>query len=348
MPDAPAAPKSALITGVAGQDGTLLARHLKRLGYEVHGTVRHQVGDNLAYLPGVRLHQHDVRDRAAFARLLTAIRPTEIYNLAGFTSVAASWEHAQTVSEVNGLAVLCMLDEIVRFRTHEGWAPRFYQASSSEMFGLAQVQPQNEDTAHHPRSPYAAAKSFAHHITVNYRESYGLFATSGILYNHESPLRPVQFVTRKVTQAAARIALGLDDHMTIGNVDVRRDWGAAVDYVAAMHRALAADAPGDFVIATGTTHSVRDLIDVAFAAAGVADPGRYLRPDPSLMRPAEVVELRGDSSRARDALGWLPTEDFESTIKTMVRADLLRIAAGRAPSLEALLTGSPIAEVAAQ
>ena len=321
----------ALITGVTGQDGVYLSRHLLAEGYRVVGTASPggaSIQAMAPYLVGVEVRELDVIDRQGFASMLEDCRPTEIYNLAAFSSVGASWGSAELVGEVNGMAVLRILEELVRYRERHGKVARFYQASTSEVFGAADQQPQNENTPHHPRSPYAAAKSFAHHLTVNYRESYGLFACSGLLYNHESPLRGGQFVTRKITRGVAEIALGLRESLTLGNLDVRRDWGAAEDYVRSMRLMLAQDEPSDFIIASGVCRSLSELLSVAFAAAGLGDGMQYVRQDPKLMRPADVAELRGDSTKAREGIGWAPTVTFEAVIEHMVHADMARLTSG--------------------
>lgn len=321
--------RTALVTGVAGQDGIYLARHLVALGYRVVGTTRPGANDvRRVYLDGVDVVALDQRDRAGFGGLLESFRPHEVYNLAGFTSVGASWKHAETVAETNGLAVLRMLEELVAYADRHGAAPRFFQPSSSEMFGVSDQQPQTEGTPHHPRSPYAATKSFAHHLTVNYRESYGLFTATGTLYNHESPLRGSQFVTRKISRAVAEIALGRRDELTLGNLDVRRDWGFAADYARAMHLMLQLDAPQDFIIATGTSRQLGELLELAFAAVGISDPTRHVRQDPALMRPADVVDLYGDPTKAREQLAWEPTLGFEEIIEHMVRTDMERLRSG--------------------
>ena len=323
--------RTALVTGVTGQDGVYLARHLLHLGYRVAGTTLPGSPSSTGmacYLPGVEIHELDVRDREGFAGVLADLRPTEVYNLAGFTSVGASWDHAELVGETNGMAVLRILEELLRYRESHGEAPKYYQASTSEMFGFADEQPQTEATPHHPRSPYAATKSFAHYLTVNYRESYGLFACSGMLYNHESPLRGHQFVTRKISRGVAEIALGRRESITLGNLDVRRDWGAAQDYVRSMHLMLAQPEPSDYLISTGVSRSLSDLLDVAFDAAGLGAAGPYLQQDPELMRPADVPELRGDSTKAREQLGWEPTVSFDEVIAHMVRTDIERLTSG--------------------
>ena len=322
---------TALITGVGGQDGIYLARHLLGLGYRVVGTVRpggRTLAERGIYLEDVETHEIDLRDRPSLSALLDSCRPREIYNLAGFTSVGASWGHAELVAETNGLAVLRVLEELLAYRERHGTAPRYFQPSSSEMFGTSDHQPQSEGTAHHPRSPYAATKSFAHHLTVNYRESYDLFTCTGTLYNHESPLRGPQFVTRKITRGVAEIALGRRDTLTLGNLDIRRDWGSADDYARSMHLMLQQDAPQDFIIATGCSRPLAAVLDVAFAAIGVDDPDRHVTQDPALIRPADVIDLRGDPTKAREQLGWEPTHSFEDVIEHMVRVDVERLSSG--------------------
>ncbi|GAW51922.1 MULTISPECIES: GDP-mannose 4,6-dehydratase [unclassified Nocardioides] len=321
---------TALITGVAGQDGVYLARHLVDLGYRVVGTVRPTRGaaDRTGYLADVDVVELDQLDSEGFASTLEDVRPDEIYNLAGFTSVGASWGHAEVVAETNGMAVLRILEELIRYRDRHGAAPRYFQPSSSEMFGVTDQQPQTEGTPHHPRSPYAATKSFAHHLTVNYRESYELFTTTGTLYNHESPLRGPQFVTRKITRSVAEIALGLRTTLSLGNLDVRRDWGFAADYARAMHLMLQLDEPQDFIIATGQSRPLSEVLRVAFDAIGISDPGAHVHQDPALMRPADVVDLYGDPTKAREQLGWEPTLDFEAVIEHMVRIDVERLRSG--------------------
>lgn len=322
--------RSALITGICGQDGIYLARHLLAHGYRVVGTVRPGGATSLAaaYLSEVDVRELDQRDGAGLVALLDDVRPDEIYNLAGFTSVGASWGQAEVVAETNAMSVLRTLEALVSYRDRHGAAPRYFQPSSSEMFGTADQQPQTENTPHHPRSPYAASKSFAHHLTVNYRESYGLFTTTGTLYNHESPLRGPAFVTRKISRSVAEIALGRRESMTLGNLDVCRDWGFAGDYVRSMHQMMTLDEPSDFIIATGESRPLSYLLEVAFTAAGLGDPAPYVERDPALMRPADIVDLFGDPTKAREQLGWEPTVTFEQVIQHMVLTDIRRLESG--------------------
>jgi GDPmannose 4,6-dehydratase len=318
--------RRALITGVTGQDGSYLAEFLTGRGYQVYGLVRGQNNPRVPAVtravPSIRLVDGDLRDLPSLISAMEVAQPDEVYNLGAMSFVGLSWRQAELTSEITGMGVLRML-EAVRIHTRDDPGRiRFYQASSSEMFGKAREVPQRETTAFHPRSPYGVAKAFGHYLTVNYRESYGAFACSGILFNHESPRRGREFVTRKVTRGAARIALGLQRTLTLGNLDVRRDWGFAGDYVEAMWRMLQQDEPSDYVIATGETHSVRELLDIAFQRVGIARWQRHVRQDPRLFRPADVDALIGDASRARDRLGWRPRGDFRSLIEMMVDADL--------------------------
>ena len=315
--------RRALITGVTGQDGSYLAEFLLERGYEVHGMVRRSSSENferIAHL-GERLvlHQGDLLDQLSLLRLLERIEPSEVYNLAAMSFVPTSWEQPLLTAEYTALGVTRMLEAIRQVNPQV----RFYQASSSEMFGRVVREPQDEDTPFWPRSPYGVAKVYGHWITVNYRESYGLFAVSGILFNHESPRRGREFVTRKVTDAAARIKLGLARSLRLGNLDAQRDWGFAGDYVRAMWLMLQNEQPRDYVIATGEKHSVRELVDLAFARVGL-DPAEYVETDPALLRPAEVEHLRGDASRARRELGWEPQVGFAELVEMMVDADLER------------------------
>jgi len=315
---------TALITGITGQDGAYLAEFLLAKGYEVHGMVRRSSSENferIAHLAGrVTLHQADLLDQLSIVNLLREVRPQEVYNLAAQSFVPTSWLQPLLTGEFTALGVTRVL-EAIRLVDPQ---IRFYQASSSEMFGKVQQEPQNERTPFWPRSPYGVAKVYGHWITVNYRESYGLFACSGILFNHESPLRGKEFVSRKVTDAAARIKLGVQQELRLGNLDALRDWGFAGDYVEAMWLMLQQDEPDDYVIATGVKHSVRELVEIAFARAGL-DPKQHVRTDPALLRPAEVNHLCGDSSKAREELGWKPKVSFRELIEMMVDADLARV-----------------------
>jgi len=318
----------ALITGITGQDGSYLAEFLLEKGYEVHGIVRRSSVDRydrIAHLTDrVSLHQADLLDQLSLLRVLERVRPAELYNLAAQSFVPTSWDQPLLTGEFTALGVTRVLEAVRAVDP----GIRFYQASSSEMFGKVRETPQNEDTPFYPRSPYGVAKVYGHFITVNYRESYDLFAVSGILFNHESPRRGLEFVTRKVTWNAARIHLGLADRLLMGNLGARRDWGFAGDYVAAMWRMLQQDRPEDFVIGTGVMHSVGDLLDIAFDEIG-REWRDYVVEDPTLMRPAEVERLCADPSKARERLGWEPTVDFESLIRMMVRADIERLESGR-------------------
>jgi len=315
---------TALITGVGGQDGVLLARHLLAMGYSVVGTRRPGSPNPLApYLGGITVAEHDLMDSAGFADLVRQFQPDEVYNLAGFSSVGRSWDDPTLVQAVNASAVEHMLDTIST-STHP---PRFFQASSSEVFGVAPVNPQDEDTPHRPDNPYAESKSRAHAATIAARDA-GVFACVGILYNHESPLRDSHFVTRKITRAAAEIAAGRRDVLELGNLEIARDWGAAREYVVAMHAAVRHDEPGDYVIATGGTHTLRELVDAAFTAAGVNDGWSHVRQDPQLMRQSDALARVGDPSRARRVLGWEATVTFGELVQEMVDVDRRRVASG--------------------
>jgi GDPmannose 4,6-dehydratase len=270
----------------------------------------------------VHLLDGDLRDLPSLIRAMETARPDEVYNLGAMSFVGLSWRQAEVTSEITGLGVLRILEAIRIYTRNDMSRIRFYQASSSEMFGKVREVPQNENTAFHPRSPYGAAKAFGHYITVNFRESYGAHACSGILFNHESPRRGHEFVTRKVTRGAARIALGLHQQLPLGNLESRRDWGFAGDYVEAMWLMLQEEQPDDYVIATGETHSIRDLLDIAFNRVGITDWTRYVVQDTRLFRPADVDFLVGDSARARTRLGWKPRVDFRTLVEMMVDADL--------------------------
>ena len=317
---------TALITGITGQDGLYLAELLLSKGYDVHGLIRGQNNPKLdlvrRLLPDVRLHTGDLTDMASLIRALRDSNPDEVYNLGAVSFVAYSWENAALTTDVTAKGVLNMLEAV---RLHAGDDPtriRFYQASSSEMFGKVQEVPQRETTLLWPRSPYGVAKVFGHYMTINYRESYGMHASSGILFNHESPRRGPEFVTRKISEAVARIKLGLQDHIVLGNLDAERDWGFAGDYVEAMWLMLQQEKADDYVVATGETHSIRDFLDAAFGHIGIDDWSGYVRQDERFMRPAEVDQLIGDASKAHDVLGWKPKVSFEELVAMMVDADL--------------------------
>ncbi|MDH3212117.1 MAG: GDP-mannose 4,6-dehydratase [Myxococcales bacterium] len=311
----------ALITGVTGQDGSYLAEFLLEKGYEVHGMVRRsstETFERIAHLRArLRLHQADLLDQSSLVSLLRDVEPVEVYNLAAQSFVPTSWVQPSLTGEFTALGVTRMLDAVRLVDP----AIRFYQASSSEMFGKTREVPQNEATPFHPRSPYAVAKAYGHWITVNYRESYGLFGVSGILFNHESPRRGREFVTRKVTEAAARIKLGLADELRLGNVEAKRDWGYAPEYVDAMWRMLQTSEASDYVIGTGVHHTVRQCVEFAFGHVGL-DPDDFVRSDSALIRPAEVDSLLADASKAREGLGWTAHTSFEELIRIMVEADL--------------------------
>jgi GDPmannose 4,6-dehydratase len=315
-------PKSALITGITGQDGSYLAELLLERGYEVHGMVRRASTEKFDRIEHLRdritLHQGDLLDQRSMVDTLRAAKPDEVYNLAAMSFVAVSWLQPTLTAEFTGVGVTRML-EAVREACPE---TRFYQASSSEMFGKVLEVPQTESTPFYPRSPYGVAKAYGHFITVNYRESYDLFACSGILFNHESPRRGLEFVTRKITWHAAAIKHGLRDHVALGNMDAERDWGYAKDYVEAMYLMLQQDTPEDFVIATNKTNSVRECVEIAFDEAGLRDPESYVRIDPAFLRPAEVDQLIGSPAKAKERLGWEPQTSFEELIRLMTRADL--------------------------
>jgi GDPmannose 4,6-dehydratase len=316
----------ALITGITGQDGLYLAELLLAKGYDVHAIIRGQNNPKRELvekiLPDVVLHTGDLTDLSSLMRAMRDARPDEVYNLGAVSFVAYSWENAQVTSDVTGLGVLNMLEAVRLYAGDDAGRVRFYQASSSEMFGKVQAVPQSETTLLWPRSPYGVAKVYGHYMTINYRESYGMHASSGILFNHESPRRGPEFVTRKVSMAVARIKLGLQEHVTMGNLDAQRDWGFAGDYVEAMWLMLQQPAADDYVIATGETHSIRDLLDAAFTHVGIDDWEHLVRQDPRFMRPAEVDMLIGDATKARTVLGWKPTVAFPDLVAMMVDSDL--------------------------
>jgi len=320
--------KRAVITGITGQDGSYLAELLLEKGYEVTGIVRRSSAPNLwrieHLLDRIELRPGDLLDQLSLMKVLAEVRPHELYNLAAMSFVPASWDQPMLTGEFNAQGVTRLLEAIRQVDPEI----RLYQASSSEMYGKVREVPQTELTPFYPRSPYGVSKVFAHYITVNYRESYNLFAVSGILFNHESPRRGLEFVTRKVTDGVARVKLGLAESLALGNLDAQRDWGFSGDYVRAMWLMLQQNQPDDYVIATGESHSVRELVEVAFHHAGL-DWKRHVRLDPKFLRPAEVDHLIGNASKARAALGWRPEVDFAGLVRMMVDADLARLA--RAP-----------------
>ncbi|MBX3090961.1 MAG: GDP-mannose 4,6-dehydratase [Cryobacterium sp.] len=318
----------ALITGVTGQDGYYLSKLLLEKGYEVYGLVRGQNNPKIDFireeLPDVTILTGDLLDVSSLLRALGKANPDEFYNLGAISFVAYSWENASLTSDVTGKGVLNALEAV---RLHSGddlRKVRFYQASSSEMFGKVQQVPQSEMTLLWPRSPYGVAKVFGHYMTINYRESYGMHASSGILFNHESPMRGPEFVTRKITMAVARIALGKQKRLALGNLDAQRDWGFAGDYVDAMWRMVQQPEADDYVVSTGHTHSVRSFLDVAFNHAGISNWDKHVYQDPDFFRPAEVDLLVGDASKAKEVLGWEPKVSFEDLVRMMVDSDLER------------------------
>lgn len=314
----------ALITGITGQDGAYLAEFLLGKGYEVHGMVRRASTGSFERLAKIQhklhLHQADLLDQLSIVTLLKTVQPQEVYNLAAQTFVPTSFVQPMLTAEFTALGVTRVLEAIRLVDP----TIRFYQASSSEMFGRVREEPQTENTPFWPRSPYGVAKAYGHWITVNYRESYNIFAVSGILFNHESPLRGIEFVSRKVTDGVARIKLGVQDKLRMGNLDAQRDWGFAGDYVEAMWLMLAQKEPEDFVIATGIKHSVRELVEKAFAHVGLHWQD-HIEVDPALMRPADVSTLCGDASKAHKQLGWRPRVSFDELVAMMVDADLERV-----------------------
>ena len=320
-------PQKALITGITGQDGSYLAELLLEKGYEVHGLVRRSSSFNTWRIDHVRdrlaLHYGDLVDQNSLARTLEAIEPQEVYNLAAQSHVKVSFEMPEYTTDVTGLGVLRLLDAVREL----GLPTRVYQAGSSEMYGLVQETPQTERTPFHPRSPYGISKVFGHWMAVNYREGYGLNVSNGILFNHESPRRGENFVTRKITMAVAAIKQGKSKELRLGNLDAKRDWGYAKDYVEAMWLMLQQPKPDDYVVATGETHSVRDFLEEAFACVGLAWKD-FVKVDPKYFRPAEVDVLLGDSTKARRVLGWKPKVSFKELVRLMVEADL---AGGGAP-----------------
>jgi len=313
--------KKALITGITGQDGSYLSEFLLDKGYEVYGMVRRASLDRFDRIDHIkdRIHlvQGDLTDQSSLDEAVKEIKPEEIYNLAAQSFVPTSWNQPTLTGEVTGMGTTRLLEAVRKIKPDA----RFYQASSSEMFGKVREVPQTELTPFHPRSPYGVAKVYGHFITVNYRESYNIFACSGILFNHESPRRGLEFVTRKITHGVARIKMGLANELRLGNLDAKRDWGFAGDYVEAMWLMLQQSEPDDYVVATGETHSVREFVELAFGAAGL-DWKKYVVLDPKFLRPAEVELLVGDPAKAKKKLGWAPKVSFQELIKMMVDADI--------------------------
>ena len=321
--------KIAFITGMTGQDGPYLAKFLLEKGYKVYGLVKRYSNpnlDNIKFLnieDDIELITGDITDDCSINHLIRSIKPSEFYNLAAQSFVGSSWDLNKVTTEVNAIGVLNILNAI-RMHSPE---TKFYQASTSEMFGNSHIDGiQNENTPFKPRSPYGVAKLYAHWITINFRESYSLYASSGILFNHESPIRGIEFVTRKVTDGVARIKLGIKNNITLGNLDAKRDWGFAGDFVEAMWLMLQQDNPDDYVIATGKQHSIRELLDISFNHVGITDWKQYVESDPRFKRPAELHSLNGDMSRAKEKLNWKQKTSFEDMIKMMVDADLKRLA----------------------
>ncbi|MFA6096743.1 MAG: GDP-mannose 4,6-dehydratase [Candidatus Paceibacterota bacterium] len=324
--------KTALITGILGQDGGYLAKLLLEKDYKVYGLIRRYTNpnfENLEYLgiaDKIEYVSADMTDEASLLNVIKNIAPDEVYNLAAQSFVGASWDQAKLTTEVNAMGVLFILNAIRYFSP----MTRFYQASTSEMFGNASENGiQTEETPFHPRSPYAISKLYAHWMTVNFKESYGMFCASGILFNHESPIRGKEFVTRKITDGVARIKLGLTDEIRLGNLESKRDWGFAGDYVEAMWLMLQQEKPDNYLISTGETHSIKDFLDIAFERVGINDWKKYVKLDPRFKRPAELFELKGKSDKARKVLGWFPKVKFEELVQMMVDADLKRLGNGK-------------------
>jgi GDPmannose 4,6-dehydratase len=328
------APKTALITGITGQDGSYLAEFLLGKGYQVCGIVRRSSTENFQRIEHLRdrlhLYQADLLDQTSLGRVLDQVRPDEVYNLAAMSFVPTSWKQPVLTAEFTAVGVTRLLDAL----RHICPQARFYQASSSEMFGKVREVPQNESTPFYPRSPYGVAKVYGHYITVNYRESYGVFGCSGILFNHESPRRGLEFVTRKISHGVAMIKLGLAKDLRLGNLQAKRDWGFAGDYIRAMWLMLQQDQPDDYVVGTGQTHSVEDFVRIAFDHVGL-DWRRHVVIDPQFYRPAEVDLLLADPSKANKQLGWHPEVTFEQLVKTMVDADILELSQHTRPAARA-------------
>jgi GDPmannose 4,6-dehydratase len=316
----------ALITGITGQDGRYLAQLLAGKGYDVFGMVRGQANPKAQMVqdetPELELVEGDLQDLSSLIAVVEQVQPDEVYNLGAISFVALSFRQPELTADITGLGVLRMLEAIRVVGGAANNKIRFYQASSSEMFGKVRETPQTERTPFHPRSPYGAAKVFGHYITLNYRESYNLFACSGICFNHESPRRGLEFVSRKITNGVARIKLGLQDKLSLGNMDAARDWGFAGDFAEAMWLMLQREEPDDYVIATGETHTVKELLDIAFRAVGIPEWQHLVESDPRFFRPAEVDILTGDATKARETLGWYPRTTFPELVESMVLSDL--------------------------
>lgn len=337
---------TAIVTGVAGQDGMYLARDLLARGWRVVGTTR--PGSTSPermrpYLGGVEIVEADLRDTARFAELVEACRPDAVFNLAGFSSVGRSWGDPALVLETNTTVVASMVETLMRHRDATGRDVRFFEASSAEVFGSRVSGALDEETPHRPRTPYAVAKSATHHLLISYREKYDLFACNGILFNHESPFRGQQFVAGKIARAAAEAACGLSPRVTLGDLDVHRDWGAAVDIVEGIRLSLAHERPMDYVLATGGTHTLRDMIEVAFSSVGIDDPAPYLHLEPGMWPATQADALLGDASRARVELGWTARRSFAELVGDMVRVDLARLRSGVEEDVEYLVqSGLPL------
>ena len=319
--------KTAFVTGIMGQDGAYLAKLLLEKDYKVYGLLKRYTNPNfsnleyLGILNDIDIVNGDLTDEGSLLSIVKSIRPDEVYNLAAQSFVGSSWEQSKLTTDVNSLGVLYLLNALKHFSP----TSKFYQASTSEMFGNSHNNGvQSDDTPFKPRSPYAIAKLYSHWMTINFRESYNMFTCSGILFNHESPIRGKEFVTRKITDGVARIKAGLDTHISLGNTDSKRDWGFAGDYVEAMYLMLQQDTPKDYIIATGETHSIGEVLDIAFQTAGITDWKEYIKIDPRFKRPAELFHLHGDASRARTELGWAPKTSFADLIKIMTEEDLKR------------------------
>lgn len=320
--------KTALITGILGQDGPYLAKLLLEKDYKVYGLIRRYTNPNFSNLDylgvtdDIEYVSGDMNDEASLMNIIKLTTPDEVYNLAAQSFVGASWDQAKLTTEVNSLGVLYLLNAIRFFSPHS----KFYQASTSEMFGNSSSKGvQNEETPFHPRSPYAISKLYAHWMTVNFKESYGLFCTSGILFNHESPIRGIEFVTRKISDGVARIKLGLAKEIRLGNIESKRDWGFAGDYAEAMWLVLQQKEPDNFIISTGINHSIKDFLEIAFGHVGIKDWKKYIKIDPRFKRPAELFTLQGKSDKAHKILGWKPKVKFEELVKMMIDADMKRL-----------------------